>query len=104
MGHKAYKIPRNIVTPNKPTDVSFKNFISAMTSHFSLPPSEIVQQFQFNSQVRKQGKLLQLTLSNEELYLNIAIMVTRWSQCCVTGSCAASTILKFKSSCWVKIG
>ena len=45
MGQKAYKILRNIVAPKKPTDVSFKNLVSAMTSHFSPPPSEIVQRF-----------------------------------------------------------
>ena len=42
MGQKAYKILRNIVAPNKPTDVSFKNLVSAMTSHFSPPPSKII--------------------------------------------------------------
>ena len=56
MGEKAYKILRNIVAPNKPTDVSFKNLVSAMTSHFSSPPSEIVQRFRFSSRVRKQGE------------------------------------------------
>ena len=45
MGQKAYKILRNIVAPEKPTDVSFKNLVSVMNSHFSPPPSEIVQRF-----------------------------------------------------------
>ena len=56
MGQKAYKIFRNIIDPDKPTNVSFKNLVSAMTSHFSPPPSEIVQRFRFNSRVRKQGE------------------------------------------------
>ena len=56
MGQKAYKILRNIVAPEKPTDVSFTNLVSAMTSHFSPPPSEIVQRFRFNSRVRKPGE------------------------------------------------
>ena len=56
MGQKAYKILRSIVAPSKPTNVSFKNLVSAMTSHFSPPPSKIVQRFRFNSQVRKQGE------------------------------------------------
>ena len=56
MGQKAYKILRNIVAPNKPTDVSFKDLVSAMTSHFSPPPLKIVQIFRFNSRVRKQGE------------------------------------------------
>ena len=56
MGQKAYKILRNIVAPNKPTNVSFKNLASAMISHFSPPPSDIAQKFWFNSQVRKQGE------------------------------------------------
>ena len=42
--------------PEKPTDVSFKNLVSAMTSHFSPPPLEIIQRFRFNSQVRKPGE------------------------------------------------
>ena len=53
---EAYKILRNIVAPNKPIDVSFKNLASAMTSHFCPPPSEIVQRFWFNSRVRKEGE------------------------------------------------
>ena len=56
MGQKAYKILRNIVAPNKPTDVSFKNLVSAMTSHFSPPQLEIIQRFRFNSRIRKQGE------------------------------------------------
>ena len=56
MGQKACKILRNIVAPEKPTDVSFTNLVSAMTSHFSPPPSEIVQRFRFNSRVRKPGE------------------------------------------------
>ena len=43
MGRKAYKILRNIVAPNEPTDVSFKNLILVIANHFSPPPSEIVQ-------------------------------------------------------------
>ena len=58
MGQKAYKILRNIFAPSKPTDVSFKNLVAAMTSHFSPPPSEIVQRFYFNSRVRKQGETI----------------------------------------------
>ena len=33
MGQKAYKILRNIVTPNKPTDVSFKNLVHMKKSN-----------------------------------------------------------------------
>ena len=54
MGHKAYKILRSIVAPNKLTDISFKNLVSVMTSRLSHSPSEIVERFCFNSQVRKQ--------------------------------------------------
>ena len=53
MGQKAYKILRNIVAP---IDISFKDLVSAMTSRFSPPPSEIVQRFRFNFRVRKQGE------------------------------------------------
>ena len=49
MGQKAYRILRNLVAPDKPTDVSFKNLVQTMTSHFCPPPSEIVQRFRFNS-------------------------------------------------------
>ena len=56
MGHKTYKILRNIIASKKPTDISFKNLVSAMTGHFSHPPSEIVERFLFNSRVRKQGE------------------------------------------------
>lgn len=56
MGQKAYKILRNLIAPEKPAEVSFKNLVKTMTSHFSPPPSEIVQRFRFNSRMRKPGE------------------------------------------------
>ena len=56
VGQKAYKILRSLLAPNKPTEVSFKNLVTAMTSNFSPPLSEIVQRFRFNSHVRKQSE------------------------------------------------
>ena len=53
MGAKAYKVLRNLVAPNKPTDVSFKNLVKTMTTHFCPPPSEIAQRFRFNTRVRE---------------------------------------------------
>lgn len=58
MGQKAYKILRNLVAPDKPTNVSFKDLVKVMTSHFCPPPSEIVQRFRFNSQVRGHGETI----------------------------------------------
>ena len=45
MGQKAYRILRNLVTPDKPTNISFKNLVQEMSTHFCPPPSEIVQGF-----------------------------------------------------------
>ena len=58
MGQKAYKVLRNLVAPDKPTDVSFKNLVKVMTNHFCPPPSEIVQRFRFNSRVREHGETI----------------------------------------------
>ena len=58
MEQKAYKILKNIVALNKATDVNFKNLVSVMTSHFSQPPTEIIQRFCFNSRVRKQEETI----------------------------------------------
>ena len=58
MGQKAYRILRNLVAPDKPTAVSFKNLVQTMTSHFCPPPSEIVQRFRFNSRVREHGETI----------------------------------------------
>jgi len=56
MGTKAYTILQNLITPNTPSDLSFKELVKVMMKHFCPPPSEKVQRFKFNSQVRKSGK------------------------------------------------
>jgi len=58
MGQKAYKTLRNLVAPSKPTEFSFMNLVKTMTAHFYPPPSEIVQQFCFNSRVREHGETI----------------------------------------------
>ena len=43
MGGKAYKMMRNLISPVKPSDKSFKELVEVMAKHFCPPPSEIVQ-------------------------------------------------------------
>ena len=56
MGAKAYKLLQNLITPSSPSDKSFKELVDVMMKHFCLPPSEIVQRFKFNTQVRKSSE------------------------------------------------
>ena len=56
MGAKSYKLLRNLITPAAPSDKSFRELVEALTKHFCPPPSKIVQQFKFNTRVRKPGE------------------------------------------------
>ena len=56
MGAKAYKILQNLITPATPSDKSFNELVDVMKKHFCPPPSEIVQRFKFNTQVRQSGE------------------------------------------------
>ena len=56
IGPTAYKLLRNLVAPAKPGEKSYSDLVAAMKQHHSPIPSEIVQQFTFNSRFRQPGE------------------------------------------------
>lgn len=49
IGPDAYKLLRNLVSPAKPGEKSYKELVAIMAKHQHPTPSEIVQRCKFNS-------------------------------------------------------
>ncbi|KAJ8035756.1 hypothetical protein HOLleu_19529 [Holothuria leucospilota] len=56
IGADAYKLLRNLVSPEKPGDKTYKDLVEIMGKHQNPTPSETVQRCKFNSRFRKQGE------------------------------------------------
>ena len=56
IGAPTYRILRNLVTPDKPSDKPYKDLLAALSQHFHPKPSEIVERYKFHSRVRKPGE------------------------------------------------
>ncbi|KAL3974523.1 interleukin 1 receptor-like 1 [Sarotherodon galilaeus] len=54
-GARTYKLIRNLTTPRKPGDFSFKELVMLVQNHHCPKPSMIVQQFKFHTHSRKPG-------------------------------------------------
>ena len=52
-GPVTYRVIRDVLTPEAPTDVALDVLIEKMSKHFQPTPSEIVQRFRFNTRVRR---------------------------------------------------
>lgn len=52
-GAKTFKLIRNLATPQKPGDVSFKDLVLMVQNHHNPKPSVIVQRFTFHTHSRK---------------------------------------------------
>ena len=53
MGSRAYRIIKDVLSPDAPTDVEFPALIERTSKHFQPEPSEIVQRFRFHTRVRE---------------------------------------------------
>ena len=51
-----YDLISNVMAPKKPGDVKYDDLVKALADHYNPAPSEIVQQFKFNSRYRKAGE------------------------------------------------
>ena len=51
-----YKILRNLLTHDKPTDKTLAQLVSVLSQHFKPKPSEIMDRFKFHSHTRKPGE------------------------------------------------
>lgn len=54
-GVRTYKLIRNLTTPRKPGDFSFKELVTLVQNHHCPKPSVIVQRFKFHTHSRKPG-------------------------------------------------
>ena len=58
-----YKLQRSLVAPQKPSEKSYEELISALTTHFSPTPSPIVCQFKFHSHYCQPGESVAVFVS-----------------------------------------
>ena len=56
VGDMTYKLIRNLLAPDKPTDKSFQALVDILTLHLEPTPSVIVEKFKFNSRFRREGE------------------------------------------------
>ena len=55
-GAATYKVIRSLVAPRKPNKVDYLALLKKVHEHFASMPSIIVEQFKFNTRVRKPGE------------------------------------------------
>ena len=63
MGPACYRLLRNLVAPEKPSEKTYKELVDALKEHHELKPSEIVQRCKFNSRVRQSGESISMFVS-----------------------------------------
>ena len=56
VGKRTYNILRSLLSPVKPSEKTFEELTTALSHHFSPPPSEVMQRLRFNSRLRKPGE------------------------------------------------
>ena len=49
IGGPAYKVLRNLVSPDKPKDKTFKELVEVLAAHFSPKPLVIAERYRFNN-------------------------------------------------------
>ena len=52
-GDGTYRQIKDVLSPQRPTEVALKDIFTVMTTHLQPQPSEIVQRFQFNTRTRQ---------------------------------------------------
>ena len=53
IGPAPYKLIRSLLSPELPGDKTFEELAQTLSSHYSPPPSEVIQRFRFNSRCRQ---------------------------------------------------
>ena len=56
VGKRTYNILRSLFSPDKPSTKTFEELTAVLTSHFSPPPSEVIQRFRFYGRSRQPGE------------------------------------------------
>ena len=55
-GAETYQLIRDLVAPKKPTEHTFAKLVKLVKDHHQPPPSTIVQRFNFNTRIQKEGE------------------------------------------------
>ena len=55
IGPETYSLLRNLVSPNRPADKTYKEIVQALQNYFAPKPSSTVQRSMFNSSIRREG-------------------------------------------------
>ena len=55
-GASTYRLIRNLVTPRKPVERTFKQLVNVVKAHYCPPPSVTAQRFTFNSRTQREGE------------------------------------------------
>lgn len=55
-GAKTYRTIRDLLAPDKPTDLGFSDIVKKVQEHYNPPPVVTVQRFKFNSRSRQPGE------------------------------------------------
>lgn len=56
VGASTYKVLRNLLSPVKPGDATYRVLVDKLTEHYSPRPSEMVERFKFHTRFRKPGE------------------------------------------------
>ena len=56
VGKRTYNILRSLLAPTRPSEKTFEQLTAILTTHFSRPPSEVIQRFRFHSRTRQAGE------------------------------------------------
>ena len=75
IGAKAYKQLRSLIAPVKPGESDFATLSEAMKNHYTPAPSEIVQQFCFNSRFRRSGQSVSTYIAELRALAEFNIMI-----------------------------
>ena len=57
-GARTYKLMRNLVSPQKPGELSYDDLVKVVKNHHNPQPSEIVERFKFNSRNQRSNETI----------------------------------------------
>ena len=80
-GAATYQVIRNITTPGKSTDHTFKELVQLVQAHRNPSPSVTVKRFTFNTRSQKDGEMV--SWQNSTACPHVAHLMSAWTICCV---------------------
>ena len=65
-----YCLMKDVLAPRIPSEVPLEELVTAMTTHFQPPPSEIMQRYRFNTRVRRPHETIAVYITQLAEYCN----------------------------------